>query len=297
MRIDPRAYFDELAQIAPRASYLEVDSAAKTTTKRPNRWIGAVIQTLVTFTSIALGYALWQDKQPSSWQGLGWYSGILSAILMMALGLIGARKRARTSKIGSMAFWVKLHGVIGGLFYGLVLFHAGYQATSTLNALLLATVTFVCVLGAFGQIANAIIPRLLVRTEEAATLPEDITPEMKRLKQTNKELLEPYDAKGKKQILRVVAKLSGSGIAAFARGLSPTKLEVIIYERSRNLPNLDETLFATALRIAQNQYTYRLWRVRHGMETLLSSWVPMHLVSSCIAFLLLFAHVLTVALW
>jgi hypothetical protein len=166
-----------------------------------------------------------------------------------------------------------------------------------LTALLLSAVTLVCLLGLLGQIANFVIPRLLVRTEDAATLPEDVVPEMKRLHLTNKELLDPFDLKTQKQIRKIVSKISGSGFAAFIKGISPKKLEVIIYERSRNLPNLDEALRATALRIAQNDYKYRLWRVRRIFETLMSSWGPMHLVTSCLAFLFLIGHVLTVALW
>ena len=84
---------------------------------------------------------------------------------------------------------------------------------------------------------------------------------------------------------------------AFAKGYSPSKLEVIIYERSQNLPNLDESVRATALRIAQNEYKYKLWRIRKFFETLMGAWGPMHLVTSCLAFLFLIGHVLTVALW
>ena len=297
MRIDPRAYFDELAQIAPRASYADIDTGAKTTNRRPNRWTAGVLQILTTLASIFVGYAVWLEYKPSSWAGLGWYSGILSAILMVALGFIGARKRARTAKLGSLSAWVKAHSIMGGLFYGLVLFHAGYQASSTLTALLLSAVTLVCLLGGLGQIANFIIPRLLVRTEDAATLPEDVAPEMKRLYAANQELLDPFDPKTQKQIRKIVSKVSGSGFTAFTKGYSPKKLEVIIYERSQNLPNLDEAVRATALRIAQNQYKYNLWRVRKSFETLMSAWVPMHLVTSCLAFLFLIGHVLTVALW
>ena len=297
MRIDPRSYFDELAQIAPRASYAEADNTAKVSEKRPNRWISPVIQIFATVTSIVAGYAVWLERKPSAWSEWGWYSGILSAIIMVALGLIGVRKRARTRQAGSLATWARVHSVLGGLFYGVCLFHAGYQASSTLSALLLAAVTLVCVLGVAGQVINFVIPRLLVRTEDAATLPEDVNPEMEKLTTANAELIDAFDDKEKKEINRIVKTLIGSGMSAFLKGYSPSKIDVLIYERSRNLPNVEESHRATALRVAQNTYKYRLWKVRTLFDTIMSAWVPMHLVTSCLAFLFLIGHILTVALW
>ena len=297
MRIDPRSYFDELAQIAPRASYAETEQAAKVTNKRPNRWVSPLIQVLVTITSIVAGYAIWLERKPSAWSEWGWYSGILSAVIMVALGLIGVRKRARTRQAGSLATWARVHAVLGGLFYGVALFHAGYQATSTLAALLLSAVTLVCILGVVGQIVNFVVPKLLVRTEDAATLPEDVNPEMEKLAIANQELMEAFDSRGRKEIKKIVNTLIESGLVAFLKGYSPSKIDVLIYERSRNLPNLSESHLSTALRVAQNTYKYRLWRVRTFFETIMSAWVPMHLVTSCLAFLFLIGHILTVALW
>ena len=243
------------------------------------------------------GYAIWLERKPSAWSEWGWYSGILSAVIMVALGLIGVRKRSRTRQTGSLATWARVHSVLGGLFYGVALFHAGYQATSTLSALLLSAVTLVCILGVVGQVVNFVVPKLLVRTEDAATLPEDVNPEMEKLALANKELMDAFDSQGKKEIKRTVNSLIESGFVAFIKGYSPAKIDVLIYERSRNLPNLSESHFATALRVAQNTYKYRLWKVRTFFETIMSAWVPMHLVTSCLAFLFLIGHILTVALW
>ena len=297
LRIDPRTYFAELARIAPRAAVADVRGPAKTTHERPKRWIDGVLQILAAGVSAVGGYALWLRTEPSSWTGLGWYAGILAAGMMFLLGLMGVRKRLRTSRIGSLAAWARAHAVIGGVFYGVVLFHAGYQATSTLTATLLLVVTMVCLIGAGGQITNAIIPRLLARTEDESLLPEDVAPKMRLLMATNAELMTTLDGRAARRVRRHIDRLSRGVWRCFARGYGPKRISKLLERRSRNLPALEDSEHAIAMRVAENVLIFKLWRIRGALETFMTSWVPVHLVASCIAILLLLGHLMTVLLW
>jgi CRP-like cAMP-binding protein len=296
LRIDPRSYFAELARIAPRAAHREA-LPAKTTTRRPTRWIDGVLQLLTALVSVIGGYAAWLRLSPAPWSALAWGTGIGAAACMVLLGLLGARKRLRTVRLGALSGWVQVHAVLGGAFYGLVLFHAGYRAESTLTAALLVTVTVVCVIGALGQIANALLPRLISRTEDESLLPEDVVPQLKRLVETNRELLDALEPRARRRVERRVSRLARGVWTSFARGHSPSRIARLVEERAAKLPALEASEQAVAVRVAENELVAALARIGRGLEILMTSWVPVHLVSSCAAFLLLLGHVVTVLLW
>lgn len=296
LRIDPRMYFDELKRVAPKMA-LEAASSAKTTNVRPTRWINGLLQLLAVVVSVAAGYAVYLRTQHTGWDPIGWWAGIGSAGLMVVLALMGARKRIRTMKLGSLSAWAKAHSILGGLFYGAVLFHAGYQASSGLTMMLLSMITLTCVVGAAGQVVNAMIPRLLARTEDEAILPEDIGPRMETLQVENDELLGGLEPTSRKRVDAQVARLSRSVLAAFREGMSPSRFPAFLELRSKKLPMIPESEHAVAVRVAANLMTYRMHRWQRALEVLMTSWVPVHLVASCIALLLLVGHVMTVALW
>lgn len=298
LRIDPRNYFAELQRLAPKLVLREGAAAgAKTTTERPTRWIDGVLQLLAAAVTIAGGYALWKRTEPTGWSGIGWYSGIVAASMMVALALIGARKRLRTSRTGSLHRWVQVHSVLGGVFYGVVLFHAGYKSNSVLTATLLGMVTLACVMGALGQIANAIIPRLLARTEDEAQLPEDVTPKLAAMRRENTELVAALEAGPRNMVEDQVERLARGVFAAFRSGYSPKQLAELVAKRAKNLPKLPESEHAVALRVAENVMTIQLHRIRRVLELVMLSWVPIHLVASCVSLVLLAGHLLTVLLW
>jgi CRP-like cAMP-binding protein len=297
LRIDPRSYFEELRRVAPKLVLEAGASGAKTTTTRPSRWIDGVLQILTALVSIVGGYAVWRTMAPSSWEGIGWAAGVTSACMMGLLALMGLRKRLRTVAIGSLATWAKAHAILGGLFYGVVLFHAGYRASSGLTAMLLAMVTITCVVGALGQIANAILPRLIARTEDEAVLPEDAVPQMRALRLESEELLATLEGEARRRVEANVQRLARGVFSAFKQGQSPKRFPAFLEARARKLPALGEAEHAVAIRVASNLMTWRMHRIQRALEVIMIGWVPIHLVASCVALLLMVGHIMTVALW
>lgn len=299
LRVDPRMYFDELRAIAPKLATQEgTPQGAKTTTKkRRNSGVNGVLQGVALVASVGGGFALHRELRPTSWSGLGLYAGVAGMVLMLFLALIGVRKRLRTQRIGTLAAWARVHAVLGGLTFGVVLFHAGFQANAVLTSLLLSMLALSTVVGLGGQIASAIIPRFLAATEDEALLPEDVGPKIRQLSEANVELLEGIGKKKRRKIESHAARLAQSGFTYLRRRVGPKSLLQDLQKRARKLPPLSEGDHALALRIAENVAHSRILSTRQTFEILLTAWLPMHLVASAMAMTLLLGHLMTVVLW
>ncbi len=299
LRIDPRMYFDELRAIAPKTITQEgTPQAAKTTSKkRRSGTVTGVLQAVALAVSTIGGFVLHRATHATSWSGLGLYAGVAGAAMIALLAAIGLRKRLRTHKLGSLAVWARVHAVVAGLFYGVILFHANYGATAVLTSLLLSMITLSMIVGIGGQLASAWIPRFLAATEDEALLPEDVGPRIRELLDANAELLAGVDEKRGRKIEQHAAQLVQGGLSYLRRGIGPKQLGATLEARARKLPALTETDHALALRIGENIALSRILASRQTFELLLTSWLPMHLVSSAIAVTLLLGHLMTVVLW
>ncbi len=298
LRIDPRQYFDELKQIAPKLALQGGPVAAKTQMERPTPlWVNVALQWLALIGGLVVAWYTFRTLQPSSWHGLGMYAGITGAAMIGLLGLIGLRKRMRIQRLGKLATWARLHAVLGGLLTGVVLFHAGWKATSTLTATLLVLLIGASLVGLLGQLASLFLPRILARSEDEALLPEDVGPRISQLLSTNSELLAGIDEKARPKIQRQVDRLVEGGLSYVLRGLGAKALGAALAKRAKKMPALPESEHALALRIAENVAQVRLLGARRALELLLTGWVPLHLVTSAMAVMLLIGHLMTVLLW
>ena len=299
MRVDPRSYFDELKAITPKVLTQDgTPKTAKTTTKkRGARWVDGALQTTTLLGTLVGGYLLHGAIGASSWSGIGLYAGVFGVALILLLGLIGARKRLRTQRLGTLVSWARVHSVLGGLLIGVVFFHAGYHANSVLGSLLLTMIALATLLGVGGQIASAAIPRLLAATEDEAMLPEDVLPKIRDLLDANAELLDGLEERQRSAVEQQAKRLVQSGYSYVQRGIGPKRLTEALEKRAKKLPALPESEHALSLRIAENLAHSRILSVRQRFEMLLTSWLPLHLVTSAIAATLLVGHLMTVVLW
>lgn len=297
LRIDPRTYFEELQQIAPSVAQGGAKTAKTTNTRRRGRVGNFVLQLLALMVTTAGGVWLYPRLAPTPWSGLGMYAGVAAAVMTLLLSLMGVRKRLRTQRLGSLATWTRVHAVLGGAVYGIVLFHAGYQATSLLTAVLLAMFSLSIAVGLVGQVVTVILPRVLARSESEALLPEDVGPKVSKLLFAAEEFLAGLDDKRAAVIRAHADRLVRGGWHYVRRGIAPKNLGAAIEQRAKKLPALKEADHALAVRVATHLAEARMHAVRRGLEIILTAWVPLHLVTSCIALMLLFGHLMTVVLW
>lgn len=300
LRIDPRSYFEELQRIAPKVANraAEAPKTAKTTDQRRKGMLGNVLlQVVALVATSAGGWWMYPRLTPTPWSGVGMYAGVAAATLLTVLALMGVRKRLRTSRLGRLATWARVHAILGGAVYGVILFHAGYQATSTLTATLLALITISITVGIVGQLAAILVPRILARSEAEAMLPEDVGPRVRKLMDAADEFVADMPAERGGMLRSHAERLAQSGAHYLTRGVSPKELPDVIEKRAKKLPALKDADHAIAVRIACHLAEARMHAVRRALEILLTAWVPLHLVTSVMAMMLLLGHIITVLLW
>jgi len=151
--------------------------------------------------------------------------------------------------------------------------------------------------GLAGQVAVVLIPRVLARSESEALLPEDVGPKVSKLTAAAEEFFAGLEDKRAQRIRAHADRLVRSGWHYVSRGIDPKHLPDAMERRAKKLPALNEADHAIAVRVASNLAEANMHAVRRGLEILLTAWVPLHLVTSAMALILLFGHIVTVLLW
>ncbi|HEX5442313.1 MAG TPA: hypothetical protein VFW87_00730, partial [Pirellulales bacterium] len=85
--------------------------------------------------------------------------GIVGSVLMIYAGLISARKKAPTWRIGSAQTWLRGHLWLGSLSIPLILFHAGFRWGGPVEQALLAVLAAIVASGVFGLLLQQFLPR------------------------------------------------------------------------------------------------------------------------------------------
>src|SRR5258708_26907310 len=104
-----------------------------------------LVTTLALLALSVAGYILFAVRSPSGPQGgnaTGLTFGIIGYALMLYAGLLGARKKVPTMRIGRAQTWMRGHLWLGTLSLVLILFHGGRYFFLALSALLLWTFFF-----------------------------------------------------------------------------------------------------------------------------------------------------------
>lgn len=137
-------------------------------------WILGTAAAFVLSTIIYVVYAAWMPGGPSggTWPGLIY--GLLGSALMIAAGLLSARKRAPTRRIGRAATWLKAHIWLGLLSFPLILYHSAFRWGGLVEQLLWFSLVAVVGSGIFGLVMQHYIPRMMSSRVPLETIYEQI---------------------------------------------------------------------------------------------------------------------------
>lgn len=105
---------------------------------------------------------------------IGLAFGIVGSSCMIFAGLLAARKRVPTWRIGSAQFWLRGHIWLGLLSVPLILFHSGFGWGGLLENLLWITFAIVIVSGVYGLILQQLLPRWMTVRVPNETFGEQI---------------------------------------------------------------------------------------------------------------------------
>jgi hypothetical protein len=111
------------------------------------------------------------------------YGSIGSAMMLFA-GLLGARKKFPTWRVGRGTFWMRAHLWIGFLSFPFILLHAGFRmGGGPLTRTLMALFVVVFLSGIFGAILQHFIPQVMTQRVTMETIYEQIDRVLEQLVQ------------------------------------------------------------------------------------------------------------------
>ena len=107
-----------------------------------------------------------------SWTGLAY--GVIGSLFMLFAGLLGARKRVRTWRIGRAEFWMRGHIWLGALSLPIIWFHGGFAHGGTLTTVLMWLLYAIVISGVVGAILQHILPRQMTRLVPNETIYDQV---------------------------------------------------------------------------------------------------------------------------
>ena len=152
-------------------------------------WIIACLLIAAAATALYVPYHLKALNGPSgsSWPGLIY--GSVGLALMLYAGVLGARRKVPTWRLGRATTWMKGHIWLGLLSVPLILFHSGFQLGGALTTVVMLLLGLVVLSGLFGLALQQFLPRMMLTLVPAETIYEEIPHVLEQLCEEAAELV------------------------------------------------------------------------------------------------------------
>lgn len=141
-------------------------------THRP--WVIATVVLAILSTVAYIFYAVETPGGPRGGSTLGLTFGIAGYAMMLFAGLLGARKRVPTWRLGRAQNWLRGHLWLGLLSLLLILFHGGFAFRGPLTLVLMILFFIVIASGILGAAIQHYIPSFLTARVPLETIYEEI---------------------------------------------------------------------------------------------------------------------------
>ena len=120
--------------------------------------------------------------------------GITGTIAMIFAGLLAARKRIVSKRLGSISWWLKGHLWIGLVSVPLIFFHSGFRFGGLLEQLTMWCFLTVIISGVIGQILQHVTPRFMKTSAPQQAIFEQLEVAINSLKRAgDAQVLSVYD--------------------------------------------------------------------------------------------------------
>jgi hypothetical protein len=140
------------------------------------RWIVASVAMLAVATACYVPYVRAALNGPSGGSVHGLVYGIVGFAFMIFAGLLGARRKVPTWRIGRGTLWMRGHIWLGLVSFPLILFHGGFALGGPLTTVMMILFVVVWVSGIVGVILQQMLPRLMLTRVPLETVYEQIDP-------------------------------------------------------------------------------------------------------------------------
>jgi hypothetical protein len=138
---------------------------------------GWAVASLGIFAICTVAYVIYVYGSPQGPRGgcpAGLTFGILGFGFMIFAGLLGARKRVPTWRVGRAQAWMRGHLWLGFLALPLILFHGGFHFGGTLTRVLMWLLIVTVFSGVFGAALQHYIPRVMTSEVPLETIYDEI---------------------------------------------------------------------------------------------------------------------------
>jgi hypothetical protein len=134
---------------------------------------GWALASAVVFLAGLASYVVYVVPRPygpsgGSWAGLAY--GVIGTSFMLVAGLLAARKKIRTWRLGSAQAWMKAHIWLSLLAVPFILFHAGFRLGGPLTTWLMVLFGIVTLSGIFGLMLQQLLPSQMTSRVPLETL-------------------------------------------------------------------------------------------------------------------------------
>ena len=138
------------------------------------RWIVASVVILAVATACYVPYVRAALNGPGGGSMHGLVYGIVGFAFMIFAGLLGARRKVPTWRIGRGTLWMRGHIWLGLVSFPLILFHGGFALGGPLTTVMMILFVVVWVSGIVGVILQQTLPRLMLTRVPLETVYEQI---------------------------------------------------------------------------------------------------------------------------
>jgi hypothetical protein len=147
-------------------------------------WFIGSLLALALAALLYVPYALTTVTGTSGGSAVGLMYGSIGSAMMLFAGLLGARKKFPTWRVGRGTFWMRAHLWIGFLSFPFILLHAGFRmGGGPLTRTLMALFVVVFLSGIFGAILQHFIPQVMTQRVPMETIYEQIDRVLEQLVQ------------------------------------------------------------------------------------------------------------------
>lgn len=137
-------------------------------------WAALSFVTCAIASGVYVVYATNAINGPSGGSLPGLIFGIIAAAMMVFAGLLAARRRFPSARLGSAQFWLRGHLWIGSLTVPFALFHAGFGWGGRLEQLLWLLFFAVILSGFWGLALQQLLPRMMLEQIPRETFVEQV---------------------------------------------------------------------------------------------------------------------------
>lgn len=147
-------------------------------------WFIGSLLALALAALLYVPYALTTVTGTSGGSAVGLMYGSIGSAMMLFAGLLGARKKFPTWRVGRGTSWMRAHLWIGFLSFPFILLHAGFRmGGGPLTRTLMALFVVVFLSGIFGAILQHFIPQFMTQRVPMETIYEQIDRVLEQLVQ------------------------------------------------------------------------------------------------------------------